>query len=65
MKETGMLIKDTKKYTGLRQLEEPPVEELMQLLHRKKIQEQLSIYKKNLAILDKKISIYRKEIKTT
>ncbi|GBD68513.1 MerR family transcriptional regulator [Tetragenococcus halophilus] len=31
MKETGMSIEDMKKYTELRQLEDPPVEELMQL----------------------------------
>ncbi|GMA46694.1 MerR family transcriptional regulator [Tetragenococcus muriaticus] len=67
MKETGMSVKDMKKYTELKKLENPPAEELMQILfsHRKSIQEQLAVYQKNLEMLDKKIMIYRQEVKTT
>lgn len=64
MKETGMSVKDMQQYTELRKSEDPPVEELMQILlsHRNKIQERLTMYQKNLTIIDKKIMIYRQEI---
>ncbi len=64
MKETGMSIQDMKKYTTLRKQENPPIDELMAILlsHREKVQKQLEIYQKNLALLDKKIEVYQEEI---
>lgn len=63
MKETGMSIQDMKKYTKLRKQENPPIDELMAILlsHREKVEKQLLNYQKNLALIDKKIDVYRHE----
>ncbi|WP_339285041.1 MerR family transcriptional regulator [Oceanobacillus sp. FSL K6-3682] len=64
MKETGMSVLDMKKYTDFRKRENPQVEELMNLLlaHREKVKKQLSVYQKNLDMLNEKIDIYQIEI---
>lgn len=63
MRDTGMTLQDMKKYVDLRKQDFPPVEELLDLLlnHKEKVLKKLSLYEKNLEILDRKIEIYRKE----
>lgn len=64
MKETGMSLHDMKKYIDLRKQENPPLNELMDVLleRREKVRKKLLIYQKNLTILDKKIDVYQQEI---
>lgn len=64
MKATGMSLQDMKRYTDLRKRDNPPLFELMEILksHRKRVMEQISIYEKNLEVIDKKIKVYQKQI---
>lgn len=64
MKGTGMSLADMKLYTTLRKQQEPPLEDLMNILksHRKKVEKEIALYEKNLRLLDSKIKIYEKQI---
>lgn len=61
MKDTGMSLQDMKQFG---KKEDRSQEELLAILiaHREKIENQLTIYEKNLNLLDKKIIFYKNEI---
>lgn len=63
MKETGMSIKDLKRYTELRKSEDYDPKELLEILkrHKREVLRQIEIYQDNLKILNEKIVIYENE----
>lgn len=66
LKDTGMLLRDIKKYSDLRYQGDGTMEERMKLLiqHRNSVLEEQMKWQEYLDNLDGKIEIYRKQIKT-
>jgi DNA-binding transcriptional MerR regulator len=64
MKETGMALKDLKRYTELNKLGNRGVDELLEILvkHREKVMEKLEAYQSNLNLLNNKINLYQSNL---
>ena len=64
LKETGMPIKEIKKYAVLRAKGDVTLSERMEMLiqHRQSLNEQISRLQEHEAMLDEKIAFYRQEI---
>jgi DNA-binding transcriptional MerR regulator len=65
MKETGMALKDLKRYTELKKLGNRGVDELLEILvkHREKVMKKLEAYQSNLNLLNNKINLYQSNLK--
>lgn len=64
LKETGMPIKEIKRYAELRALGEPTLSARMEMLiqHRESLNEQIRLLQEHKEKLDEKIEFYREEI---
>ena len=67
LKDTGMLLRDIKRYSDLRYLGDNTMEERMELLilHRKTVVEEQKKWAEYLNNLDTKIEIYRNRIEAS
>jgi len=64
LKETGMLLRDIKKYSDLRALGNETILERMEMLekHRVFVLEEQDKWARNLDNLDRKIELYKKKV---
>lgn len=64
LKDTGMPIKEIKRYAELRALGEPTLSARMEMLiqHRESLNEQIRLLQEHKEKLDEKIEFYREEI---
>lgn len=64
LKDTGMPIKEIRRYAELRAEGNPTMQERMEMLsaHREALQKQIRQLRENMAKLDSKIEFYRTEI---